>query len=312
MWHTLTIAIDPLSPGIVQMFPAGTFAASDGRKAGPWRMDRARADELIAAFRKRGQPLAIDYEHQTLFAAKNGAAAPAAGWINDLEWRDEGLFAVVGWTARAKAAIDAGEYRYFSPVFMSRGDRITALGPGAVTNNPALLGMHPLQATSAHIALSMESDPMDELLQKIRQALGLAPDASAEDVSAAFDKHLEEVAKLREAAPNAAHVPLATFEALKSQFVALSARIESADLDAMVAEGLEDGRILSIQEGWARGLDRQALSEYLRVTPPMPRRGQTREIKTSAGTVTLSAEELQVCAQMGLSHDAFIAARDAA
>jgi phage I-like protein len=321
MWHTLFQQLQP-GAGIVQMFPHGIVQPTDGRKAGPWRMDAQRAAPLIAAFKAAKNPLAIDYEHQSLMAAKNGQPAPAAGWIVDLEYRDgEGLFATVEWTERAAAAIKAGEYRYFSPVFADKGDRITKLGPGALTNNPALDGMAPVIAASALSPLTQIEEPkMEELLKALRQALGLAPDADEPALLAAFNKHLEEVAKLREKpdaqamSGNAAFVPIAQFEALKADFVQLSAQIAGNDLDALVKSGLADGRLLPMQEKWARGLSVQALSSYLQATPAIAalRGGQTRGGAPAQDDPNqLSAEELQVCSQLGLTQDAFIAARTA-
>jgi phage I-like protein len=80
----------------------------------------ARSRHLIAAADARQTPYVIDYEHQTLRSAKNGLPAPASGWFKKLEWREGvGLFAVdVEWTDAAAAAIDAGEYRFISPVFL--------------------------------------------------------------------------------------------------------------------------------------------------------------------------------------------------
>ena len=79
--------------------------------------------------------------HCTL-VAKNGQPAPAAGWFNQLVWRDgQGLYAVgIRWNEKAKAMIAAREYRYISPVFIfdpvnGNVQRILSV---AITNNPAL------------------------------------------------------------------------------------------------------------------------------------------------------------------------------
>ncbi len=65
--------------------------------------------------------LPLDYEHQTLNSESNGQPAPAAGWATRFEWRPgAGLFALdVQWTDRARQMIEAGEYRYISPVFVA-------------------------------------------------------------------------------------------------------------------------------------------------------------------------------------------------
>lgn len=98
----LAVEINKASLGTIQLFPAGEFRARDGRPAecDYWLMNAEIAQVLIAAAAASKTPFVLDYEHQTLNAAKNGQPAPAAAWFHTLEWRDgEGLFAVdVQWT----------------------------------------------------------------------------------------------------------------------------------------------------------------------------------------------------------------------
>ncbi|RWE48621.1 MAG: hypothetical protein EOS24_34125, partial [Mesorhizobium sp.] len=89
---------------------------------GPWVTgDKASMEQIVANTRQYAgsTDLAIDYDHQTVFGAIPGVGgkAPAAGWIKELQARDDGIFGRVEWTAAASAAIKAGEYRYLSPVF---------------------------------------------------------------------------------------------------------------------------------------------------------------------------------------------------
>ncbi len=114
--------------------------------------DRGQATELAAWFQQLGRRLAIDYEHQSFgpLNLRPDRLSPAAGWIGGLEVRDDGLWAVeVEWTARASDLLTTGEYRYFSPVLIwadARRERIAALGPVALTNDPA---MHNVPALAA-------------------------------------------------------------------------------------------------------------------------------------------------------------------
>ena len=106
---SLTQEINTATPGVIQLFPAGEFRARDGRptECAAWLMTREIAERLIAAADARDTPYVLDYEHQTLRAAKNGLPAPAAAFFKKLEWRDgEGLFAIdVEWTAAAAAMV---------------------------------------------------------------------------------------------------------------------------------------------------------------------------------------------------------------
>lgn len=173
------------SDGLAQLLPAGEFSARDGRP-GPgkkWRISDAQGLKLTAQFNAVASltPVVIDYEHQTLNAAKNGQPAPAAGWIKSATWRPgEGMFSAVEWTAAAKAAIDAGEYRYISPVISyDASGQVTGLQLAALTNFPALLGMDAVvSALNTHFNPDSQETDMT-LLVSLLAALGL-PAAATE------------------------------------------------------------------------------------------------------------------------------------
>ena len=66
----------------VQLLPAGTFSARDGRP-GPgqtWKLDDATGRLLAAELTAQSARTAFlfDYDHQTIRAEANGAPAPAA------------------------------------------------------------------------------------------------------------------------------------------------------------------------------------------------------------------------------------------
>jgi len=88
---------------------------------------------------------------------------PAAGWISGLDVRADGLWATdVTWTERARELLSAGEYRYFSPViFWTDEDQtdVAALGPVALTNDPALHNVPALAAGRA----TERGEPDDQL-----------------------------------------------------------------------------------------------------------------------------------------------------
>lgn len=130
----------------IQLTPSGRFRATDGRPsdAPSWYIDAAIAQGLVSRVNGRTNPSVIDYEHQTLKADRNGQPAPAAGWIERIEWiPGKGVFGQVRWTQRARAAIEAGEYRYISPVlsYDKTTGQVRDLLMAAVTNVPAIDGM---------------------------------------------------------------------------------------------------------------------------------------------------------------------------
>lgn len=332
----------------VQLTPAGTFKPSDGRpmKVDAWRIDQALANAAIARFSQRANPSVLDYEHQTLLKEKNGQPAPAAGWITGLQWREgEGLFGTVELTARAKELIAAGEYRYVSPVFAydAQGN-VLDIHMAALTNTPAIDGMQPLELrAAATFGLHEEEEPMNKLLLAICTALALNAESTTEDQAvAALTAHFkaDPLADVRKAlgvaddakpeamvaactalrtkaeassADPSKFVPIAQFEALKTDFVALSAKLQGNEVAELVEKGLADGRLLPAQKDWATELGKKdvaALTAYLESAQPIAalrgsQTGGKPPEKTDANPHALTAEELAVCSATGIAPEAF-------
>ncbi|WP_038912755.1 phage protease [Dickeya zeae] len=198
----LSAEINKASLGVIQLFPAGEFRARDGRptECAAWIMTAEVAQALIAAADAQQTPYVIDYEHQTLRAAKNGQPAPASGWFKKLEWREgTGLFAVdVVWTDSAAQMIADGSYRFISPVFSyDKSGRVLQLLHAALTNTPAVDGMDEVMLAAASLLAatsSTQEDSMDELLERLRWMLNLPITATAEDITAELNKLIDQLA----------------------------------------------------------------------------------------------------------------------
>lgn len=338
----------PASPdeGLVeiQATPAGAFRPRDGRKlpVDAWHMDAQIAARVIDRFRAHKTPLVIDYEHQTMLAEENGQPAPAAGFVRDMEWREgSGLWLKVELTPRARRYIAKGEYRYFSPVFRfdERTGVVLELLMGALTNNPALDGMAPLELRAAarfHLhedpsmnklllavctALAIPFQDRDEAeveaaalsaletlkgrpdpLVALRQQLKLSEDAGVEAVVAAC-KALQDQAQ-----PDPAKfVGVEVVEDLRRQIATLSASHAARELDELIKPALEDGRLLPAQEKWARELgakDVASLRAYLQAAQPIAalRSSQTRGMEPGGRDEHgLTLEELAVCRATGVA-----------
>ncbi len=129
------------APEWIRLLPLGEVRLSDGRQ--PFTVTPQSLEAIIGAWRERGNDLVIDYEHQTL----TGDRAPAAGWIKELEAREDGLWGRVEWTPAAQEHIRQKEYRYFSPVLtLDEGRRPKELMHAALTNFPAISRLTPLAA----------------------------------------------------------------------------------------------------------------------------------------------------------------------
>lgn len=329
----------------IQVTPAGAFRPADGRPlpVDHWYIDAEVAARVIERFNRRVTPPVLDYEHQTLNAEKNGQPAPAAGRFKELFWREgEGLFARVELTPRARRFIADGEYRYFSPVFFfseSTGE-VLALQMGALTNNPALDGLAPIELRAAACFAFQEDTAMNKLLlavcaalsladgttedqaiaaltalkdkpdplADVRQALKLGDDAKPEAVVAACTSLQTKASGMGEGNPDPSKfVPVGVVEELKTQVAALTATNTNRAIDDLVKPALEDGRLLSAQEQWARDLgkkDLASLTAYLKDAQPIAAltntqtRGKQPEAKDEHG---LTADELAVCTATGIA-----------
>lgn len=324
----------------IQLFPAGPFKARDGRPhdvaTGHWLMNATIAAQVMARAAERKTHFVIDYEHQTLNSEKNGLPAPAAGWIKgiELEWREgQGLFATEpDWTSRGSDYIKSREYRYLSPVFTydTRTGAVLELLHVALTNYPALDGMDSLPAlAAARFQLADPAAPSAEENQSVNREqlialLGLASDATDEDIQTAIttvkgnaDKLPEIQAQLAaaktESVDPAKFAPVAVVESLKQDIAALKAAQVGGEVDALVKDGLADGRLLPAQETWARDLgtkDVAALKTYLETTPAIAalKQQQTAGKPPQPATVEeLDAEALAICRQLGVEPKDYLA-----
>lgn len=202
----------------VQLLPAGSFEGADGR--GPYVLEDAAA--VVAASMPdagRGRHLPIDYDHAIDFAAPRGEPARAAGWIEELQPRADGIWGLVSWTPPGLDALKNREYRFISPVFEHEreGGRVIRLLRAALTNNP---NFNLVAVASANPEKGMD---LDKLLTELRTALGLPADADA--------------AKVVETATATAAVAGATQDAAKGlKAIAVAAGLaETAKLDEIVA-----------------------------------------------------------------------------
>ena len=165
----------------ILLLPMGQIALRDNR--GPFRLDDlAHAEEVISATTSWAghSDLVVDYDHQTFYAVgpKNGGRAIAAGWIRKLSADAAGVWGEVEWTAAAAAALAAREYRYISPLFLPAADgRVIRLANAGLVNVPAI-------ADLPAVAAAMKETDVN--YTKIAAALGLAPEASEDDIVAAI------------------------------------------------------------------------------------------------------------------------------
>lgn len=314
----------------IKLLPIGPFKLRDGR--GPFVIeDKAHAQQIVdATLALAGhQQIPVDYDHQLEFAAKpgTGGTAPASGWMKNITATDDGIWADVEWTAAAQAKLEAREYRYISPVFGSdkESGRIARLHNAALTNQPAIDGLPAIAAQvnpegphmdreKLALALGLGKDATEAQIEaaiadlaqtkvtatthhtSITAALGLKPEATAEQVIAAAQAKKPDPAKF---------VPIEGMQAMQAQLDELNEDRAVAAVDKFT----EEGRITPALRDWAIDLyktNRAGFDAYVEKTTPVINGGGEKKPKTPVITDALNDEEKQLCSTFGWDEAAFL------
>lgn len=170
------IAADNI-PDMIQICPLGEWTE---HPSGPFKVTQEDILKIIENAKQRVNDIVIDYEHQTL----KDTEAPAAAWVKELINRGEdGLWARVDWTPRARKYLENREYKYLSPVLLAIGqdddgwNRPSVLHSAALTNKPFIDGMTPI--VNKYFEFK-EAD--DKMLEKLIKILALKKDATEKEV----------------------------------------------------------------------------------------------------------------------------------
>lgn len=150
--------------GYVHLMPYGEFPH---KRAGVIQvLDEVAADSIVKSFdtlknSKGFSGMLVDKDHYSdldEYTQKKlkgmGVALPsdAAGWIQDVQKRPNGIWAKIDFSNSGKESIDGGDYRFLSPVFPLAtlenlgGGRVRprSIGKAGLTNEPNLVGISAL------------------------------------------------------------------------------------------------------------------------------------------------------------------------
>lgn len=196
----------------VLVSPIGTFPHPDGEQL----CTREAFDALVAKWEESGKPeILVDFDH----ASETGGPTEAAAWATALRSDEDGLHATFRMTDKGAEALSATRYRYLSPAwYVDEEGHPTELSTIALTNRPnlpvpRLLNRKPdgssscppsvatqnAEAGEPHLpdpAGAGEGNPPEEGntteqqkndMDKLREMLGLAAEATDEEVLAAVD-----------------------------------------------------------------------------------------------------------------------------
>lgn len=327
------------APKVIQLFKMGAHPSRNG-KPKIVRVDNLAHAERIAAATAayhRSNEMVIDYDHQTIFAAKDGVGgqARASGWSPKVFANDEGVFAEVDWTEAAASAIDKKEYRYISPVFVhDRDGRPLFVVNATLTNTPSL-DLLPAAASAFSQMIGVQSMNYGP----IAKALGLGDDASEEEIlraianlsgaatmtaiatalGAAEGADLVAAATaLKEKADNAGNpdpakfVPVETVAALQTSVQSLTGTVTELQGDkrkVKIDQAQADGRLVPALVAYATSIaDDAKLDEFLAA---LPTTGLGKPILSDGGKLAtdgkLDDEQLALCSSMGWDPEAYLA-----
>ncbi len=279
-------------PEEVKILPVGTVNSEKG----DFIVDHESYKEMKAEMQRRGIDIVIDYEHQTL----KDVQAPAGGWVKDLIYTPEAIVAKVEWTPKAKEYLKNKEYRYLSPVVLTRksDSKAVVLHSLALTNIPAINGMFAIVNSVDFDTYNTPTGGKEMDLQRIKELLGLPAETPEEDVMNALVKVLEKVKDApdpkpeedKEVVANSVILGLLELPAdsktedVTTKIMALKAgvsrqnqeiqetmeRLRQRDADDAVMMALKAGKITAAQKDWAKEYalkDRKGFDSFVEKAP---------------------------------------------
>ena len=340
-------AVEAVSDGApkkrIHLMPLGKIECRDIQgKRGPYMVrDRAAAEAIVAETKRRlgRTSMMIDYDHglQHLVRGRSNTAI-AAGWIDPatLIVEDDGIYGEAEWTPAAATALSNREYRYLSPFFFvdPATSEVRSLVNAALVNLPAIEALDAVAAAQAAAGGDHPEYEMD--LTKIAVAAGLAASATEGEivtkvtalagtaaalVAASQKLGLQAGAGVEQlvaaaATPNPAeYAPVSVVTSLQADIAQLKAAIDGDKAEQAVAAAMQAGKISPGMKDWADDYAKSNLAgfaDYVAAAPVIVAAGaqyQRLSDPAEGGSAILTPEEKAVAASMGLTDEAFIAAK---
>lgn len=189
--------------------------------------DKLAFEQLVNDWRQHGErDILCDFEHRAEEPSSTSDTT-AAGWFTNLRIDDErGLVGDLRLTDLGQEALVKQHLRLLSPAWTLAPDgRPNRLKSVALTNKPNIPVAYVLNREPIQVPTNVE-DSKDKAMETLKEALGLAPDASDEDVLAAVKGLQEQVAALNKEKAEAAaeafaeqHKALCNKDALKKAYL---------------------------------------------------------------------------------------------
>lgn len=181
--------------GWVHLASIGEHPHDNGEEAVVQVVDSAAVDRMVREFQAEGRPRLLDFDHESRDASKSTVAA---GWVEEVQARANGLWGRVRWSDQGQLAVGNGRFRFISPVWTVTklgGDRVrpVRLLDAALTNQPNLSGMLPISNRG------LGPQTTNTTMKTVAALLGLNDAAAEEQISSAV-RNLQEETKANRAA----------------------------------------------------------------------------------------------------------------
>lgn len=310
----IALAAQGGAPEWVQILPAGPeLVAVDGRR---WTLTDAAA--VARASLANGLPLPIDWEHGQDLKADKGERADAAGWIEELQVREDGTtWARVVWTDEGAQSVASRAYRFLSPAFRfgkSTAREVKRIVGAGLVNRPAF----PMTALASE--QDTDTDDNEDIMDKdILDALGLAHSSTKADAIASIGKLKGDCETALAAAkhpPLERFIPRADYDAVEQRAVAAEQKLAERDAaetkakaETLVDEAVKAGKIAPVSKDHYLALaaaDYSAVESLLKVTPSIIKQSDLDKLKASDGTTTLDESERAICRQLNISEESYL------
>lgn len=234
----------------MQILPAGKFDLNDNR--GPWVVkDMASVIERSRHSLERGMPVDMDHalDH------RNQTEAPAAGWIEELAAREDGIWARIAWTPTGKAKITGREYRFISPVVMvTKEGEVMAMKRAGLTNAPAI-AMQALCSVEEDVEKDdPPADAAQDVIAMLREALGAGPDAPVEE--------LIRKARAIIAAADGTKTDNKAVKEMASSYMKLLTELHGDKVETALERARESGKLVPAMDAWAQELASTNLAAF--------------------------------------------------
>lgn len=312
-------------PTEVCLFQAGITRTTKGL----FLFDELSGTSVMTKFTAYGlDKLPFDYGHGMVGMGLNPGqdSQVAAAWFVP-EVRNGSLYATnIEWTESAFKAIEAKEWRFYSPSFFIDNEpikvdadsgvyayRVLELTNVALTNLPAIMNQTPLvnsrlTATATQSKELPKENHMDELVKLLGAASHTAALAQVHIMLGQL-KTLEEERQALLSATGAKSVPeaLAVVANVRIQLDKVQLDRETEQKTQIIQSLSRDGKLQPAMHAWAQKQSLSTLKEMGELIVAVVNTDPVKATELSTPTVVLSAQEIEMARQMGLSHDKLLA-----